>query len=39
MTGFPPGPWDIVVQPHTIFNNEIKKLEIPNTSQVEVKHF
>lgn len=35
VNGNPPAPWDILVQPKILFNNEEVKLEIPNTSHVE----
>ena len=35
----PPEPWSILVQPTALFQNEVKKVEIPNTAHVEVKHF
>lgn len=35
-TGSPPQAWDIPVYPTSPFQDEIKLIEIPNTSKVEV---
>lgn len=32
----PPGPWDIPVNPSQMFVDQVVKVEIPNTSQIEV---
>lgn len=36
ITGQPLQPWDIAVVPKILFNNEVHKIEIPNTAHVEV---
>ena len=35
----PPQPWDINVQPTSLFQTHKQYVEIPNTAQVEVKYF
>ena len=37
VTGQPLQPWDIPCVPKILFNNEVHKIEIPNTAHVEVK--
>jgi hypothetical protein len=33
-TGFPPGPWDILVTPEILFKDSVVQIEVPNTSSV-----
>jgi len=37
ITGQPLQPWDIPCVSKILFNNEVHKIEIPNTAHVEVK--